>query len=180
VNEFITVDFQTVIAIVDAVGVVEIEVPNRIVDYEYPTMDYGTEIFQVEAGWQTMDGTTALKYARTRHASDDIDRAKRQQQVIYAIRDKVTSLDMVDDLVVQGPFLYAQFKDGVQTGLTFDQMIELGIWAADVPRENIHNGVVSWEYLIGYQTEGGASVLVPDRAAIGPLMVEVFGPNYAQ
>jgi LCP family protein required for cell wall assembly len=180
VNEFITVDFQTVIAIIDAVGGVEIEVPRRIVDYEYPTMDYGTEVFQVEAGWQTMDGTTALKYARTRHASDDIDRAQRQQQVIYALRDKVTSLDMVDDLVVQGPFLYAQIRDGIQTGLTFDQLIELGIWAADVPRENIHSGVVSWDYLIGYQTEGGGSVLVPNRNAIGPLMVEVFGSNYAQ
>jgi LCP family protein required for cell wall assembly len=106
VNEFITVDFQTVISIIDAIGGIEIEVPSEITDYQYPTMDYGTEIFHVDAGWQTMDGTTALKYARTRHASDDIDRAKRQQQVIYAVRDKITSLSMIDDLIVQAPFLY--------------------------------------------------------------------------
>jgi LCP family protein required for cell wall assembly len=180
VNEFITVDFQTVISVIDAIGGVEIEVPNEITDYEYPTMDYGTEIFHVDAGWQTMDGTTALKYARTRHASDDIDRAKRQQQVIYAVRDKVTSLDMIDDLIVQAPFLYGELKAGINTGLSFDQMIELALWAADVPRENIHSGVVSWEYLTGYQTPSGGSVLVPDRALIGGLMVQVFGADYNQ
>jgi LCP family protein required for cell wall assembly len=180
VNEYVTVDFQAVIGMVDAIGGVEIEVPKAIIDYQYPTMDYGTEVFSVEAGWQTMDGATALKYARTRHASDDIDRAKRQQQVIYAFRDKVTSLDMVDDLLVQAPFIYAQLQDGISTGLSFDQIIELALWAAEVPRENIHSGVLSWEYLIGYQTPGGASVLVPNRASIGPLMIQVFGENYSQ
>ncbi|HLA42926.1 MAG TPA: LCP family protein [Aggregatilineales bacterium] len=180
VNEFMTVDFQSVIAIIDAIGGIDIEVPSEITDYSYPTMDYGTETFHVDAGWQNMDGTTALKYARTRHASDDIDRASRQQQVVYAVRDRVTSLGMVDDLIVQAPFLYGQLRSGINTGLSLDQMIELALWAQDVPRENIHNGVVSWEYLSGYQTPTGGSVLVPNRSRIGELMVSVFGANYNQ
>lgn len=180
VNEYVTVDFQSVIAVIDAVGGVDIDVPKAIIDYSYPTMDYGTEVFQVNAGLQHMDGTTALKYARTRHASDDIDRAKRQQQVIYALRDRVVSLDMVDDLLVQAPFLYAQLSSGINTGLSIDQMIQLGLWLADVPRENFSSGVVSWEYLSGYQTPTGGSVLVPNRARIGELMVQVFGTNYNQ
>ena len=56
VNEFVTVDFNTFISIIDAVGGVDIEVPRDIVDYAYPTMNYGTEVFQVSAGWQNMDG----------------------------------------------------------------------------------------------------------------------------
>lgn len=180
VNEYVTVEFQTVIALVNAVGGIEIEVPNAFTDYTYPTMDYGTEVFHVDAGWQKMDGETALKYARSRHSSDDIDRAKRQQQVIFALRDKVISLDMVDDLILQAPFLYNELRSGVNTGLTLDQIIELGLWAADVPRENIRTGVVSWEYLIGYETPGGANVLVPNRARIGELMVQVFGADYNQ
>jgi LCP family protein required for cell wall assembly len=180
VNEFITVDFNTFITLIDAVGGVEILVERPIVDYNYPTMDYGTEVFRVEAGLQVMNGTTALKYARTRHSSDDIDRARRQQQVLYALRDKVTNLGIVDDLVLQAPSLYAQLRDGINTGLSYDQMLQLGLWAVDVPRENIKSGVVSWEYLIGYQTETGASVLVPSRARIGELMVQVFGADYNQ
>ena len=100
--------------------------------------------------------------------------------MLYAVRDRVTSLGIIDDLVVQAPFLYSELNDGINTGLSFDQMIQLGLWAVDVPRENIRSGVVSWEYLSGYQTPGGASVLVPNRSSIGSLMVEVFGANYAQ
>jgi len=48
-------------------------------------MNYGYDPFYITAGWQDMDGKTALKYARSRHSSDDIDRSRRQQQVLYAL-----------------------------------------------------------------------------------------------
>lgn len=180
VNEFVTVDFQTVIALIDAIGGIDINVEKRIVDYSYPTMDYGTETVIIEPGMQHFGGDMALKYARSRHASDDIDRAKRQQDVLYAARDKILSAEMVDDLILQAPSIYANIKSGINTGLSFDQMVQLALWFADVPRENIHTGVVSWEYMIGYETPGGASVLVPNRNKIGPLMVEIFGADYNQ
>lgn len=180
VNEYATIDFNTFIAIIDAIGGVEIEVPRNITDYNYPTMDYGTEVFQVSAGWQTMNGETALKYARTRHDSDDIDRASRQQQVLYAVRDKVTSLGIIDDLLPQAPLLYAELRNGIDTGLSFDQIVSLAIWASEVPRENIKSGVVGWEYLSGYQTPTGGSVVIPNRYRIGDLMVQVFGESYSQ
>jgi polyisoprenyl-teichoic acid--peptidoglycan teichoic acid transferase len=180
VNEYVTLDFQTVIEIIDAVGGVDIDVPREITDYNYPTMDYGTEIFHVDAGRQHMDGTNALKYARTRHASDDIDRANRQQQVLFAVRDKVLTLEMLDDLIVQAPLLYTEVRSGLKTGLSVDQIIELALWARDVPAENIHSGVVGWEYVSGYQTPGGASVIVPNRDRLGELMVQIFGATYNQ
>lgn len=180
VNDYVTVDFLSVIDLVDAIGGIDVEVQNYIYDAAYPTMDYGTEVLEIEPGWHHFDGEMALKFARTRHSSDDIDRAQRQQQVIYAVRDRVTSLDMVDDLVLQAPTLYAELRSGIDTGLSLDQLAALALWVEDVPRENIRNSVLSWDYLLGYQTEGGANVLVPDRSKIGQLMVEVFGENYAQ
>jgi anionic cell wall polymer biosynthesis LytR-Cps2A-Psr (LCP) family protein len=36
-----------------------------------------------------LDGATALKYARSRHTTSDFDRAKRQQKLIIAIKDKM-------------------------------------------------------------------------------------------
>ncbi len=180
VNEFVTVDFQTVIALIDAIGGVDIDVKNAIVDYSYPTMDYGTEVVNIQPGMQHFDGEMALKYARSRHNSDDIDRARRQQDLIYAARDRILSLGMVDDLLLQAPTIYANLKSGINTGLSFDQMVQLALWFADVPHENIHTGVVSWEYLIGYETPSGGSVLVPNRSRIGALMVDVFGADYSQ
>ena len=53
--------------------------------------------FIVEAGEQTLDGETALLYARSRFSSDDFDRARRQQQLLSALKDKVLSLGILTD-----------------------------------------------------------------------------------
>jgi hypothetical protein len=41
-------------------------------------------------------------------------------------------------------------------------------------------GVINFEYLQGYTTGDGAQVLIPNRSRLGGLMVEVFGPDYAE
>ncbi|MBL8120808.1 MAG: hypothetical protein JNJ78_25030, partial [Anaerolineae bacterium] len=100
--------------------------------------------------------------------------------VIYAIRDKVLSFDMLPQLVVQAPTIWNAIQSGVSTGLTFEQMLQLAWYLKDIATENIKTGVIGPDYTIGYSTSQGASVLVPDRARIGNLMVEVFGANYSQ
>ncbi|MEA3305083.1 MAG: LCP family protein [Patescibacteria group bacterium] len=64
----VMVDFNGFAAFVDALGGVEINVENSFVDHYYPTADKGWESIQFEKGLQIMDGTKALKYARSRHA----------------------------------------------------------------------------------------------------------------
>ncbi|MBZ0278972.1 MAG: LCP family protein, partial [Anaerolineae bacterium] len=145
-----------------------------------PDMYYGYDPFYLQAGDHHLDGATALKFARTRHGSSDFQRAQRQQQVIFAIRDRVLNLQMLPQLIVQAPTLLNELSQDVSTGLTVDQMIHLALYLKDIPPENIHTGVIDESYTSGYTTSSGASVLVPDRARIGPLMVEVFGTDYSQ
>jgi hypothetical protein len=60
-----------------------------------------------------MDGSTALAYARSRHASSDFDRAARQQRVIVSARqqtDPVSLLANLDSLV-------AALKNAVHTDI---------------------------------------------------------------
>ena len=66
------------------------------------------------------------------------------------------------------------------TGLTLDQVIQLGLYLKDILPENIHTGVINEAYTVGYTTPQGAQVLVPDRARLGQLMVDIFGPDYSQ
>lgn len=47
--------------------------------------------FRLEAGTHTLDGNKALCYARSRVTSNDFERAKRQQQVIQAIKNQALS-----------------------------------------------------------------------------------------
>ena len=80
-----TVNFDGFAALVDALGGIEVDVPRRIVDDEYPTADFGTMTLVIEAGRQRMNGEKALQYVRTRHADSDFGRGQRQQQVVQAM-----------------------------------------------------------------------------------------------
>jgi LCP family protein required for cell wall assembly len=180
VHEYIAVDFNTFTTLVDAIGGVDINVPYNINDPFYPDMNYGYDPFVIKAGQQHLDGKTALKYARTRHGDNDFQRAERQQQVIYAIRERILNLNMLPQLIIQAPTLWSKLSDNVSTGLTLDQAIQLAWYLKDIPSKNIHTGIIDANYTSNYTTKQGAAVLVPDRAKLGPLMVQVFGDNYSQ
>jgi LCP family protein required for cell wall assembly len=180
VHDYVAIDFNTFITIVDAVGGVDMDIPYAISDTSYPDMNYGYDPFYIKAGFQHLDGKTALKYARTRHGDSDFNRAERQQAVLYAIRDRVLSLNMLPQLIAQSPTIWNAVSSGISTGLSFDQLIQLVWYLKDVDKANIKTGVIDNAYTMPYMTAGGAAVLIPDRARLGELMVKVFGSNYSQ
>ena len=53
--------------------------------------------FQLSAGDNVLDGAKALCYARSRDATSDFDRAKRQQEVIKLIKAKALSIGLLSD-----------------------------------------------------------------------------------
>ena len=91
IDHYSRVSFEGFVDMVDALGGLNIDVPNHIVDYEYPTEDNGTMQIEFQPGKQHMDGETALIYARTRHADSDYERAGRQQQVVSAVIGKLVN-----------------------------------------------------------------------------------------
>jgi LCP family protein required for cell wall assembly len=180
VHNFIAMDFQAVTDIVDVLGGVDLEVPYDIVDYEYPDMNFGYDPLILRAGLQHLDGATALKFARTRHGDNDFERARRQQLVLYALRDRVLNLNMLPQLVVQSPSLLGALADNVYTGLTLDQIIQIAFTLKDVPTDQIRQGVVDNSYTMPYTTTEGAQVLVPRREQLARLLTDTFGPTYGQ
>lgn len=92
IHEFVLVDFEGFEEVIDAVGGITIDVPERIEDDAYPTEDFGTTTLIIEEGKQEMDGDTALAYARTRHQDSDDHRRERQMLVLRALLDKGQSL----------------------------------------------------------------------------------------
>lgn len=180
VHDYVAVDFEAFIDVVNAIGGIDIMLEYVINDPQYPNMNYGYDPFYLAPGQHSLDGYNALRFARTRHGDSDIRRAERQQQVIYAIRDKVMDLEMLPVLIPQFPALWNSLSNNIYTGLTFEQVIQLALYAAEVPRENITMGVINYEYLRAYTTPGGSSVLIPDRARLGNLMVNIFGSTYTQ
>ncbi|PIZ47016.1 hypothetical protein CO180_02170 [candidate division WWE3 bacterium CG_4_9_14_3_um_filter_41_6] len=102
IHYYALVNFSGFRNVVDAVDGVDIFVKETFTDYGYPKDGYESapwdsrwEVITFNQGWQHMDGETALKYARSRHAygpeGSDFARAARQQAVILAIKEKIIS-----------------------------------------------------------------------------------------
>ncbi len=178
IHDYVVFDFEAVIAAIDAIGGIEIDVPRDIIDREYPDMySSGYDPLYIRAGRQWMNGELALKYARSRHGSSDFDRARRQQQVIAAVRERILRYDMLPSLLLQATNLWARLSGHVRSGLSLEQWLRLALYAKDVPSENIRYGVLDERY-VQPMLWNGMSVLSPNRALIGGLLVEVFGANY--
>jgi LCP family protein required for cell wall assembly len=114
---------------IDSIGGVQINVANAFDDYEYPIE--GKENAEPESaryehvsfkeGLQTMNGETALKYARSRHSVNPIEagdfaRARRQQIVLEAVKDKIISSEtLLNPSKMVG--IYESLKNNVQTDM---------------------------------------------------------------
>lgn len=85
INYYVKVNFSTIVGIVDAIGGVDV-----YSDISFTTSD-GSYTF--EEGYNYMDGTKALRFARERKVfvTGDVQRIKNQQRVLEAVIKKVSS-----------------------------------------------------------------------------------------
>ncbi|MBN1886883.1 MAG: LCP family protein [Thermoflexales bacterium] len=174
VDHVVRLEFNAVVAFIDAVGGVEIEVPGAIDDPLFPDSAYGYDPLFIPAGQQHMDGALALKYMRTRHGSSDFERAARQQQVLVAIRGKLARLDTWPELVKRAPELIAQVQNAIVTDLGVPGMIELAQQGRDLPDGALRTAVLDGRYVVDYVTPEGAQVLLPLKDQVSRLVNDIF------
>ena len=98
IHAVMKIDFNGFIQAVDSVGGVDVDVPEDIVDPEYPGPNYTFETFSITKGPHHLDGATALKYARSRHSTSDFSRSARQQQIISAVVKKMRETGTINNL----------------------------------------------------------------------------------
>jgi LCP family protein required for cell wall assembly len=173
VNHYVAVDFSAVINGVDALGGIDIYVPKEIYDPTFPDMNYGYDPLYVPAGQQSMDGLTALKYARTRHVDNDFNRARRQQDVIMAVRDRVLQLG-VTEMFRRGPALYNELREGIRTDMSLEEILAIANTASQIPEENIETAVLDYQYVTSYTTQNGAQVLILINNRAATLISDLF------
>lgn len=127
IHHVVRADFNAFITAVDAVGGIDLVVEKELYDPAYPTMDYGYMVAHFLPGPQHLDGQTALMYARLRHADSDYYRARRQQQVIQAIMQRVREQNVLGQVQMMADLSNA-LRDNMQTDLSLDEMIGMA-WA---------------------------------------------------
>jgi LCP family protein required for cell wall assembly len=172
VQYYVRLNFSAFERIIDLIGGVDICVDQPIDDPQYPDSGFGYEPLHIDAGCQGMDGRLALKYARTRHTEfGDFDRARRQQQVILAVRDKVRQAGLLPTLVGQAGPLFETLGDSVRTNFTLDQLIRLANLASQIDLDRVQSLVIDPSMTLSYlaPTDPPQYVLIPIREELRKL-----------
>jgi len=168
VNYYIAVDFDIVVQLIDEIGGVDVYVENAFIDYQYPDYNHKYQTIHFEKGWQTMDGETALQFARSRHGicleacsepeGSDFARSKRQQLIIKSLKDKLLSLKTLTKPKEMYKLLEV-YKNNVDTNIELWEMIKFYDIARDFDNDSI-------------------SHLVLDNGPGGPLMAQNVNGAY--
>ncbi len=164
---YIRLDFTAFEEIINEVGGVRIDVPKSFTDYQYPGPNESYQTVSFKEGPQTMDGTTALKYARSRHGNNgegsDFARARRQQQILLALKDKVLSFSTLTNPIRIKKIMDALEKN-MTTNMQFDEIIELARMSRELNTNGMKNLVLDDSpngFLINASAPGGAFILSP-------------------
>ncbi|MFD1448993.1 LCP family protein [Oceanobacillus profundus] len=115
VDYYVKVNFHAFVDVVDALGGISVDVPYEF--KESDSMDKRDSI-HLMPGVQDVGGEEALALARTRKLDNDIERGKRQQEIMKAVINKATSLNSIlnyDDLL-------EAVGDNMTTNMTFSDM----------------------------------------------------------
>lgn len=146
------IDFRSFERFIDLLGGVDITVDRAFVDHEYPIagLENDTckgdpkfacryETIQFAIGPTHMDGATALKFARSRHAEGDegtdFARSARQEKIIDGIRNKLLTRQVLLNrkLLLS---LYANFQQSVINDIDSSHylaLVRLGLTAYKHP-----------------------------------------------
>lgn len=177
IHYYVRIDFDGFEKIIDELGGVEIDVENTLDDYKYPIRGQENnpnyyarfEHLHFDTGTQTMSGKLALKYARSRHAQgiegSDFARAKRQQKIIEAVKDKLfASYNILKPGLLSR--LISTVNNNLDTNLNIAEMIQLWNKFKDIDRNNIENVVLDDSpnnYLVASRSDQGAYILLPKK-----------------
>lgn len=149
----VMIDFEGFIGLIDAIGGIDINVPNALYDGEYPTMNYGYMEVYFEPGMQHMNGSRALQYARIRHMDSDFQRARRQQEVILAAARQLRSqnpLELLDRVASATDSL----RGFVWTDMPNDRMIGIAWALRNLSPDTVERYLLD-ENTITFNGEGG-------------------------
>ena len=154
----IVIDFLAFKETVDLLGGIDVNAAKPL----HENLQWGGKEFVVEHGINHMDGDTALFYVRSRFTTSDFDRARRQQEVILAIKQKATSLGFISSPQKLFGVLDILGRH-VKTDLTASEISKLYSIGQKIDSFNVRLKIIdtSEDLLIPSYNDAGAYILLP-------------------
>lgn len=175
IHSYAIIDFDAFRATIDTVGGVLVDVRRPLRDEEYPTADAGIARVEFRAGPQILDGESALEFARSRHDSNDFSRARRQQQVIFGLRQRMALAGLLRVPSVMervGPLVRTNFDPG--------NVLPLARTALSIGTGEIHSDVLlpcggdAPHCELTEENGAGGYYLIPDLPKVRAFVSELF------
>ncbi|MBQ5708708.1 MAG: LCP family protein [Anaerotignum sp.] len=165
IDHYVKVNFDALVEIVDAVGGVEVDVPQ---DMYWDMSDTGDITINLKKGLQTLDGDHALQLVRfRRYAEGDVGRIQVQQLFLKALAEKVLSTESI--VTNLGDYIKVMYKY-VKTDVSLSDAMKYANYITKIDMEKI-----SMETLPGAgQYVGGVSYFIHDPAATREMVDRVF------
>jgi LCP family protein required for cell wall assembly len=176
VDAIAQINFDGFARVIDALGGIDIDVPQPIVDDAYPTPDFGITRIEFKPGLQHMTGDQALIYARTRHADSDFGRAERQQQVLRAIAAELRKRGSFGQLRL-APSLIGGLEGAVTTTMPIarpDVLLGLAWLGSGLNPDELGQLRLSPETAPNYREEGSDLIWDPNdvRAVVDTFLTQ--------
>jgi LCP family protein required for cell wall assembly len=131
VDHYGAVNMSTFVRIVDAVGGIDIYLPQAVdgrpIDEQTEDMGF------FDAGQHHFTGIQALKFSRIRKKYNDFTRMDHQNMVLCALREKILSPAVLPDI----PQIIGAFEGSVLTDLSLEQLSQVACLAPQVDSEDL-------------------------------------------
>lgn len=167
IHSYVRIDLSGFEQVVDALGGVDITLDCPLYD-ETLLPYFGTAY--LEAGDYHMNGPQALFYSRSRKTTSDFDRARRQQQVLIGLRNRVLDAG----LVTRVPALWTALRGTVDTDLKARDVVELAKLGASLGGDRLYGMVLRPPLVNDWVTPQGAQVQLPDLPAIAEALDHIW------
>lgn len=130
IDHYVRLQFTGFTQIVDAMGGIDLYVPCPLYDIKPEENLY----LNLQPGKHTLNGEQALAYVRSREQGGDLSRVERQQQVLIALKQKLTVRNMVSQI----PSIYTAVRNTVDTDIGLFDAIALARLAYSIDFDGIN------------------------------------------
>ena len=165
IEKFVVIDYEAVIACVDLIGGVEVNVPFHM-EYTDPYDDPPLYI-DISEGMQLLDGEQSLKFLRYRKGYDnqDLGRIEAQQQFIKSAVKKALGFQL--------PAVIKEAYSHIETNINVSVLLSLAGDLVGFSTDNINTNI-----LPGMETTlEGLSFYIPDEEGIKNFVYSLYGLN---
>lgn len=166
IDHYVKINFDALVEIVDAVGGVEVDVPQ---DMKWDMSDTGDIKIDLKKGLQTLDGNKALQLVRFRkgYANGDVGRIQVQQLFLKALATKVLSTESI--LKNLGDYIKVMYKY-VDTDVSLSDALKYANYIRKIDMNKL-----TMETLPGVgQYIGGVSYFIHDPSETTEIVDRIF------